>query len=88
MGEGGSAYLLVEVGQDIGRMESDEGVTNDCRHLVDAAGVGPVRIVDRSESYSLSLEEPVNITPYTKRLTVSPGIPRQSTSYGSHPSYG
>ena len=55
MGECGSTYLLVEVSQDIGRMEGDEGVTDECGHVVDGAGVGPVRIVNRSKSQSLSL---------------------------------
>jgi len=57
MSEDGLTYLLVEVGQDIGRMESNEGVTDDRGHLVDAAGVGPVRIVNRSKSQSSSLGE-------------------------------
>ena len=61
MGEAGSTYLLMEVGQDVGRMKSDEGVTDDCGHVVDAAGVGPVRIVDRSKGQPLSLEAPVNV---------------------------
>jgi hypothetical protein len=61
MGEGDSAYLVVKPGQDIGRVESDEGITDDSGHLVDAAGMGPVRVVNRSKSQSLSLEEePVN----------------------------
>ena len=60
MGEGDSAYLLVKIGQDIGRVKSDKAITYDSGHLVDAAGVGPVRVVNRSKSQPLSLEEPVS----------------------------
>jgi len=66
MGQCGSTHHLVEVSQDIGRMEGNKGVTDDCGHVIDAAGVRPVRIVDRSKSQSLSLEELVNATPCTK----------------------
>jgi hypothetical protein len=38
--------LKLEFAKDVGGMESNERVPNDFRHLVDAAGVRPVRIMD------------------------------------------
>ena len=62
MDKGDLAHLFVKFAQDIGRMESDEGFTDDGGHLVNATGMGPVRVVNRSKGQSLSLEvEPVNI---------------------------
>ena len=38
--------LELEFAKDVGGMESNERVSDDFRHLVNAAGVRPVRIVD------------------------------------------
>ena len=57
MSEDDSAYLAVKVGQDIGLAESDEGLADDGRHLVDGAGVCPVRVVDGSKGQPLSPED-------------------------------
>ena len=49
------SYLLVKFGKDIRRMKRDEGLSNQLGHLVDGACMRPVRIVNRSEGNTVSL---------------------------------
>lgn len=43
------AHLCTKLAENVLRVELDESITESDRHLVDRAGVGPVRIVHRGE---------------------------------------
>jgi hypothetical protein len=49
------AYLFIEVLQDVRRVQMYEAVANDCGHLINGRGMGPVRVMDRCESNTATL---------------------------------